>query len=268
MASSRLFAVGLLLGLALWSCNDKNPAKPDPDTPFPYAQPTTVTMTMNLSDLAQGKTRGPEGLCHAVSALAVTWVNVNVVVRLAVPMAALDACGQVASVYLGDDTWRWTASGGTGTGAWTAELTGRVTGQNEIAWSMLVSGTPQQLNRFLWFNGTSDTQAHIGTWRFYDTGSPQAPRELVRCDWSLPILPGAAREIAFEDTTPGGQGFGDRLVYTLLVTQGNVSFMDASAQSTVRVRWNMITGEGMGISARADTCCWGARPDFPDVPCR
>jgi hypothetical protein len=262
-------AVVLSFGLISVSCKkDSGPVKPDPNTPFPYAAPGAATMTMDLSDLAQGTPLGPEGLCHAVSALAVAWANVNVVARLAVPVAAIDACVHTTPVYLGTDTWRWTASGGSGTGAWTAELRGQKTGQNRITWTMDVSGTPQHLDRFSWFDGEADTQARSGVWHFYDPASPLSSRELVRSAWSLPEEPGASKLITFENTEPGSQGLGDRLGYALAETQASVSLLDASTQTTTTVEWNLLTGEGRAISAQADTCCWGARPLFQDLPCR
>lgn len=259
---------GTLCLFCLSSCSDdKGPSGPDPQTPFPYTIPSVSTMQLNLEDLDQGNPRRPAGVCHAVSALAVAWVNVNVAIRLAVPIATFSACLQQQPVYLGDNTWRWTAGGGVGNGAWTAELTAHVASAAQIEWSMRVSGTPQGLDRFLWFDGTSDSVARAGVWHYYDPASRATPVEWIRCAWSLPEEPTASHEIAFENVYAGDPGYGDRLLYEVVDSVAAVILEDAGQATAARVHWDMRTGSGMAVSASGDSCCWGARPLYPDVDC-
>ncbi|MBD3162310.1 MAG: hypothetical protein GF346_08250, partial [Candidatus Eisenbacteria bacterium] len=170
----------LLTGLSCSDDDDDNPV--DPGTPFPHAVPTAATMQIDLQELkSDGIAPAPEGLCHALTAVVVTWVNANVVVRLAIPVAAFQACITQSPVYLGDQTWRWTASGGSGANAWTAELTGEVINPTVVQWTMRVSGTQNGFDRFLWFDGTCDVDARDGVWHYYDHTSPESSVEIVRC---------------------------------------------------------------------------------------
>ncbi|MBM3286427.1 MAG: hypothetical protein FJY88_03610 [Candidatus Eisenbacteria bacterium] len=259
------------LPLCVLTCSDdeeKKVIEPDPNTPFPYARLSVESMTPNLEDLdQQADYRSPQGVCHALSALVVAWVNLNVAVRLAVPIAAIDACLLSPSVYIGNNTWTWTASGGQGSQAWTAELMGQLIDATNVRWSMRVSGTQLELDRFLWFEGTCDTRARAGVWHYFDPASPETSRELVRCDWSLPEEPNGGQQIGFENVEPGGNMEGDQLLYTLADSIAAVSLTDASEETTMEARWDLRTGEGRAISARADTCCWGPRPFHPDVEC-
>jgi hypothetical protein len=257
--------------LAVLSCSndngDKNPV--DPATPFPYATPSLSTVQPDLGDLQQQQRAfAAKGLCHALSAVAVSWVNLNVAVRLAVPIAAFGACLNAHPVYLGESTWRWTANGGAGSPAWTAELTAHDAGSGNVDWSMRISGTLLALDRFLWFDGQCDTAAQSGIWHYYDPANRPASEEAVRCTWSLPSSPSAPRSIVFENMTAGQPDSGDRLRYELADSIASIGFDDASPPGTTRIRWDLRDGAGMTVTASGDSCCWGDRPLFPDIVCQ
>lgn len=261
----RLFAVASLLMVV--ACSNDKDNSPDPATPFPYARPSVATMQMNVTDLEQVTTLTPTGVCHALSALAVAWINANVAVRLVIPAAAVDACFHQVPVYLGDDSWRWTAAGGLGLQAWTAEMTGHARSENQIDWAMRISGTALQLDRFLWFDGPSDTAARSGIWHYYDPASPGTSRELVSCMWSLPLPLDTDRELEFENVATGTAGFGDLLRYELADSIADISLYLASEETTSRAHWDLRDGLGLAVSAGGDTCCWGARPTYLDIDC-
>ena len=252
--------------LVVLSCSndDQNPV--DPATPFPYTTPSVASVQPDLSDLQQ-KSVGEWGLCHALSALAVGWVNLNVAVRLAVPIAAFGACLNTHPVYLGDLTWRWTANGGLGVHAWTAELTAHDAGSGRVDWAMRISGTQLALNRFLWFDGQCDTAAQAGVWHYYDPESLGTGAEVFRCTWSLPAAASETKSIVFENMTVGQAESGDRLRYELADSIASVRFDDASPVGTTQMRWGLRDGAGSTVTASGDTCCWGARPLFPDIGC-
>ena len=262
-----LGGLALLMLTACGNDDGKNPVQPDPARPFPFARPTVATMQMDLEDLQRGSPKAPPRVCHALSAAAVAWVNLNVVVRLAVPVSAFSACLNQPSVYIGDETWRWTASGGIAPQAWTAELTGHDAGEGVEDWSMRISGTARNLDRFLWFNGTCDTAAHAGAWHYYDPAGLPAQTEVIRCDWSLPAIPGEAQVVQFENVGPGHADLGDRLRYEVVSYTASVTYEDANPVASTIVRWDLRNGAGTAISAQGDTCCWGVRPFFPDTVC-
>jgi len=253
--------------LAVLSCADDDSNPVDPSTPFPYTTPSVATVQPNLSDLQEKAIVAPSGVCHALSAVAVAWVNLNVAVRLAVPIAAFGACLNSQPVYVGESTWRWTATGGLGINAWTAELTAHDAGGGNIEWAMRISGTPLGLDRFLWFDGTCDTAAQAGMWHYYDVARRPAHEETVRCTWSLPASPTATRSIEFENRTTGELESGDRLVYALADSIASVAFHDADPVGTTQIHWDLRDGAGMTVAANGESCCWGARPVYADTLC-
>jgi len=257
---------GLLLLVSCKSDNgDGNPL--DSATPFPYATPTEASMQLDLQDLQQKSARAVPDTCHLISALAVTWANLNVVVRLAVPVAALGACVSQHPVYLGERTWRWTANGGVGANAWTAELTGHDAGEGVVEWAMRVTGTLLALDRFLWYDGRCDVTASVGEWHFYDAEQPQTPSEILQCGWSLPPSLELPRSVGFEVVAEGLPTSGDRLLYALADSIASVAYEAADPPQTVSVEWDLRDGAGSATNAAGMTCCWGPRPDFPDIPC-
>jgi hypothetical protein len=252
--------------LSVLSCSNDGQNPVDPAKPFPYTTPSVTSVQPNLSDLQQ-KSGGDPSFCHALSTVAVGWVNLNVAVRLAVPIAAFGACLNTQPVYLGELTWRWTANGGLGINAWTAELTGHDAGGGRVDWAMRVSGTQLTLNRFLWFDGQCDTAAHAGVWHYYDPTSLSAGVEVVRCTWSLPASASAPKSIVFENMTVGEPASGDRLRYALADSIASVGFDDANPVGTTQIRWDLRNGAGKTVAANGDSCCWGARPLFSDTNC-
>jgi hypothetical protein len=250
------------------SCSNNEDRSPDPARPFPYAKPPASTMQLDIRDLEQEAALAPTGVCHALSALAVAWIDANVILRLALPSAAFDACLHQMPVYLGSDVWRWTAFGGVGQSAWTAELSGQLREGDQIDWAMRISGTMLDLDQFLWFDGSCDVGARSGIWHYYDPGTTYSRRELVRCVWSLPMPSSEDRELEFENVTTGSAEFGDILRYELADSIADITFLDTSQPATSRVHWDLRDGVGMAISATGDTCCWGARSaGYPDVEC-
>jgi hypothetical protein len=255
--------------LVLFGCSsDKKSTNVNASTPFPYAKPGVETMQIDVSDLSQrGEPEKTAGICHAATALVVAWVNLNVELRLVIPEAALAACFTSPSVYLGNSSWRWTATGGQGAGAWTAELTGTLESTTEIGWEMRISGTASSLNRFLWFDGLCDYDAHSGEWTAYDPLTPDAQNAVITCTWSLPAGAGQDHTIDFENVDDRASENGDFLNYGLADSIATISFYDASQDASSEAWWDLRDGSGQAMSAQGDTCCWGARPLYPDVDC-
>ncbi len=268
----RIHDAGLAIGLAvllLASCSEdrKKQTEPDPNEPFPYSVPSVATMQVNTEDLGPTSLPAETGLCHAVSAIVVAWVDTNVRLRLAIPVAVYASCVMTTPAYLGDDRWRWTAEGGQGADEATGELTAHVVSATRIDWEMRISGTIRGLDHFLWVGGTSDPAAGSGVWRYFDPLSLQAPKELVRCTWSQSALVGGDTEVAFLNVDVSSPNVGDQLRYRIIEYQASILFRNAAEAESTEVSWSLLTGEGRAISAPGDTCCWGARPSYPDLDC-
>lgn len=269
------------------ACSDENDDgdEIDPDTPFPHSVPTAQSMTADVSDLSEeglaesASDRGPlaadgsapgtalRGLCHAASAIAVIWINANVALRLAIPTAAFAASVQEDPVFVGDQTWRWTATGQSQGTSWTAELSGTIVGPSTVDWAMRISGTPFELDRFLWFDGQANGSAQNGFWHYYDPRGEDPTDETVRIDWILPPVGTADQVVTFENRVEGTSEFGDQLRYVYSGSGFTVELDDVSAGGRVTIVWNESTGNGSLTNLEGDQCCWGPRPTFDDLAC-
>ena len=238
----------------------------DPNRAPTFTVPAPGTMAVDVSAL-NAKPAASAGVCHGLSALVVAWVNANVAVRLAVPTLAFAAAVAEHPVYLGDETWRWTTTGGLGN-TWSAELEATVDNEGNVDWTMRISGTSQALNRFLWFSGTSNRNAVSGVWHYFDPQSPAESRELVEAEWSRASNAGAAsQELVFRNVDTQSPDSGDVLAYSLTGQTAAMEFEDASEVKTSSVWWDVVTGEGSATNPQGETCCWGPRPEFNDVSC-
>ncbi|MEZ4652160.1 MAG: hypothetical protein R3E12_00740 [Candidatus Eisenbacteria bacterium] len=259
------------LALTVWwaavGCSDDDAPTDsvDPNTPFPAEVPDTTTMTVDLTEISSGAF-AESGLCHAGAFLAVAWINANVAIRLAIPTAVFAACIQQQPVYLGDETWRWNAQGGAGINAWQAELTGQVV-YNEVLtvfWTMRISGTTRRLDRFIWVRGYTQPDGSSGFWTFYDPDRPEGEETLI-IDWTRESAD--HQVLIFQITDAASPQNGDRLTYERAGNDVSVDVFDQSQGGSTHIQWNLSEGSGSFQGLDGGTCCWGPRPDYPDVAC-
>lgn len=259
-------ALALLLagpvGLVGCSDDDDDPAEPDPV--FPGETPTTATLEIDTTDLSGGAPL-PSGPCHNATAFVAGVTNALVVLALATPVAALGVTVQNEPVYIGNQTWRWSGSGGSGQNAWSSRFDGRVANATTIEWTMQIDGTPLGLDDFVWYTGTSNYAAQNGSWTFYDPTHPNDDRELLRSTYAVESEDTAS--LVFENRIEGEEGFGDQLSYEADGDDLSMVFFDASANDFFTIEWDKGTGAGSTTNFEDEVCCWGPRPDYDDVQC-
>lgn len=243
-------------------CSDDETNGPE-DPAFPHTVPSSASMAVDVDDLNEPRL-AQGGVCHALAAFVAAWTNLNVAVRVAIPVAVFEVAASTTPEFVGDQTWQWSASGGAGAQAWTALLTGKVVSTSRVDWAMRVSGTAANLDGFLWYDGYSNPTAVSGEWRYYDPSTPSAQNQIVLCTWTS--LATDDRELAFENTAQGTSGDGDRLIYALDGAAASLEFEDASESTTTSIAWDVETGAGSATNAEG-TCCWGPRPGFDDLVC-
>ena len=257
-----MMTISLVAGLSVnWGCSDDDEMV-DPD--FPHTVPTGGSMEIDAEILTApgGLARG--GGCHGIAAFVVGWTNLNVAVRTAIPVAVFVAAASNPPEYLGDQTWRWTASGGAGGGAWSASLTGHIAASDRVEWSMALSGTVLQLEDFIWYDGFSNPGATLGEWRYYDPATPNERNQVVLCTWDASAFDD--RHLSFENTKEGAPENGDVLTYAVEGDLAFLEFEDADDEQSARIDFLLTTGEGSATNNEG-ICCWGPRPDFDDVTC-
>jgi len=263
-----LFLSGSVLifsSLGTMGCSDDDEKTTEPDPVFPASTPSPTSMQIDLSELSSGNPllAGP---CHLGSAILVGIANFLVVGALAIPVAVLGETLDSDPVYVGDETWRWSGSGGSGGGAWTSQFDGHVLSSDTVEWTMRMSGTIFNLEDFVWYVGQSNVDANTGTWMFYD------PADLAELDESMfssyaNLGPGTGL-LTFENRNDDGAGTGDILTYTAQGDDLSVSFFNAADNTNLSIEWDQATGQGSRTDAQGGRCCWGDRPDYPDVdPC-
>ncbi|MEZ4650895.1 MAG: hypothetical protein R3E97_19340 [Candidatus Eisenbacteria bacterium] len=262
-----LLAGGLFLAAQLGAgigCSDDDEG-PEPDPTFPGQTPTTASMQIDLSELNDSGSPATFGPCHSTSFLLVTIANGFVATALILPIATLGATVQNEPVYVGDQTWRWSASGGSGGGAWTADFEGHLASATVVEWTMIVNGTDLDLEDFVWYTGVSNLAASSGSWTFYD---PWDLDEVGETLYSTYVVQSEdVGNLTFENRNDDGDGFGDLLTYDANDDDLAVSFYDASEDGTLSVAWSKSSGVGQLTTIQGETCCWGERPTYPDVQC-
>ena len=259
-------SVAALLATQFGTIGCSKDDKPEVTDPvFPGELPSPATMQIDVSDLSDAGSPALSGPCHAESAFLVTVANALVVVALATPVAVLGVTVQQEPVYAGNQTWRWTASGGSGGNAWSSEFDGHVANPTTVEWTMRVSGTPLGLDEFVWYTGISNVAASSGSWTFYDPLDLGEIGETLYSTYA--IVSEDTATLTFEDRNDNGSGFGNELTYDAAGDDLSVSFLSATEDATFAVEWSRSTGAGEQTDFQGERCCWGARPDFDDVQC-
>ena len=267
--SIALLLVGSLFCLntfGLVGCSyDDEVTDPDPDPAFPGAAPSASSMQLDLSDLSGNGRPLLSGPCHNSSAFLVGAANILVVLFLATPVAVLGVTVESEPVYIGNQTWRWTGSGGGGSSAWSSQFEGHVLDLDTVEWTMIVSGTALGLDDFVWYTGLSDISANTGSWRFFD---PLDETELGETMFSTYAnIAANTGTLTFENRNDGGPGFGDELTYNVNGDALSVSFFSASENATLSIEWSKNNGKGSLTNFQGAICCWGDRPNYDDVQC-
>jgi hypothetical protein len=268
------FLAGVLIVLAACSSDKGSPRVVDPATPFPAGLPPQGSMQVDFADIAYPTREvSHSGPCRAGTAFLVDWIRLNLERRLLLPEAVLAACSRQTPAYLGDQEWRWVATGGQGDRGWSAELTATVSLTPEglvdhVYWEMRVTGSELALSRALWVKGISGSNGLVGAWSCFDpTVSPNL-KQVLACTWDLTSAVSLDRHLVFYVTDPDAAGYGDRARYVLADSVVTLDQFDASAGATVRVSWDLRDGAGWYDSAAGWKCCWGSRDaHYPNVLC-
>ena len=207
-----LLAGGLFLaaqlGTGIGCSDDEKETEPDPT--FPGQTPSTATMQIDLSELNDSGSPLAAGPCHTGSFLLVSIANGLVATALILPIATLGATVQNEPVYVGNQTWRWSASGGSGSNAWSAEFDGHLASAVSVEWTMRVSGTTLDLDDFVWYTGLSNLAASSGSWTFYDPSDLDEVGETMYSTYDVPSAD--VGTLTFENRNDDSDGNGDELV--------------------------------------------------------
>jgi hypothetical protein len=237
-----------------------------PSWSFPYTVPAEGTMDLDFSQLS-GSRRGDgeRGVCHLGSALLVTWANVVVLAYTGLPTLAFAAALNQAVAWTPPNTWLWAYTVGSGADSVTVELVAEVSQGIDIDWTMMVTGGPQNLDRFEIVTGTSQLPTTEGFWILYDPNAAVPGVSALEVNWSRAALDD--RHLDYINVYEGTVNFADTLAYAVAGSTATVRYVDVSETTMTRVEWDVVTGTGKLHNAAGDSCCWGPAPTFADVVC-
>jgi hypothetical protein len=242
---------------------------PNAAYPVTYGRPFTGTLEPKLDDLAEsGLASQRSRTCHFVASAMVGWSNVAVIAYTGLPTVAFLAGLTHTPVWLPlASSWVWSYAVPGLPNPTTVEVRAALSGSSGTAldWQMLVSGTVQQLNRFQWVTGHSDTEGRNGYWLLYDYRYPTQQIQALRVNYAYQSE--NDRELSYHNVRQGSDTFGDSLSYSILATDAQALWFSAAQATTTRALWDTLDGHGRLKAANGDSCCWGPRTGFEDLVC-
>ncbi|MBN2665430.1 MAG: hypothetical protein JXR67_02880 [Bacteroidales bacterium] len=203
----------------------------------------------------------PNSNWELASGAAMLW-NVIIYTTLAVPVHAFQLAANEDPIYIGDNTWQWSASTTVMNVTYNARLTGQSTPSNNV-WKMYISKTGTGgYTDFLWFEGTSKTDGMSGQWKLYESQSN--PVEIAKIDWTAEG--GKATTVKYTFTKSGNTFAGSNIEYgttqNTLNAYYSIYYYNNSAEEffEMDVEWS-TTGKNGRISCPkffgdSDWHCW------------
>ncbi len=255
MSRVHALASALLFGLSVAGCSEAT----DVGTPPVLPEAESMEFDLTFFDSGSPSAASPSGPSRVAgvnwftAAASVGVANLAVAIHTAIPLATWRAAVAQQPVFE-DDEWHWRfntqANGQTYGGDLTVDVA-----QGDLIAEMRISSSALALTDFLWYVGTAPVGGTTGTWEFYD---PQSPSTVVGAiDWSHPGT--LVWTVSFESMA--GPDVGDVLTYDVNGAARSLSFMDASAGTSVLIEWNATTNVGSITAPNFNAgakACWDA----------
>lgn len=214
------------------------------ETGQPPELPPDASMTIDLSAF-EGATVAPglqfPGKNFNSAAIRVGFLNLAVVVGLALPAGVFKEAVSTEPTEQDDGSWLWSYTVNILGVDIEANLTGSLEGL-ETAWSMRVTSNFLLLDDFEWYTGESALDNASGSWLFYDHKVPNEAKELAGIEWAVSGADKA--ELVISNLETEGPNSGDVLTYSVEGTTALVSFYDASEDILADIEWDLVTIAG------------------------
>ncbi|MDX1619256.1 MAG: hypothetical protein R3224_10765 [Balneolaceae bacterium] len=179
-------------------------------------------------------------------------------VNLAIPRTILGGASHIEPELNSDGEWEWTYSQSTQESSFEVRLVAIVSGGGEqINWEFYVTSEQHGMDNFLFFEGTTNSDASNGTWTSYDPSTPEQQSAVSQVDWN--VVNEEDKQLSLEVLTDRNEHLGDTIDYTFDGTLKTAVFTDASEGTTVTLEWYPETHEG-SITApgynNGEKACW------------
>lgn len=169
---------------------------------------------------------------------------------LEVPLASLKVTSAYDPGYLSEKTWQWSYSFTAGGQSYSARLTGEIR-STDILWKMYITkGGSGAYTDFLWFEGTSLSDASEGEWTVKESNA--SPVELFKITWTA--SDSDVKTVKYEYVKSGNLN-GSKISYGLTTGSLNSYYVvhyyeTALAKfSDVDIKWSSTTKNGNVKSA-------------------
>lgn len=255
---------------ALISCK-KNPTEADSPKP---ALPPASSLSTDLSAFNQALPKaGAEqvaiGQNFITARLTVLLINTSVMIHMSVPTLTFAAAISQQPILQSDGKWHWVYTVSNKGQQFQADLAGWIDVDAQVSrWEMRITTNAggQQLNGFLWYEGTATLQNGSGKWIIYDHLQPNASVPVVTIDWTNASASQASLQFAV--VKPNVPENGDTLTYSANASARSVVYADQSAGTTLTISWDAVTKEGYIIAPNynnGNKACWDSQ--LNDITC-
>lgn len=222
---------------------DVNPVTP-PAAVAP-ALPDAAKLAVDLGFFADGaqaaKASGQANFFNAYLRAVLVGAMTDLV--LAPPVAAFALAVDTVPSRQDDGSWIWVYTFVDGDQEAQVRLRGlpdRDAQGDLVRWQMRVTlhDAHHDLERALWFDGTTRRDGNEGDWTFYDLDQPAAPAA-ASLTWNHTA---ARHELHLEALQ--GPDAGDALTFSVAGPEHRIDFNDGGSDATWFVRWNALDGTG------------------------
>lgn len=239
-------AFSLLASALLAGCG--NGADPDPSAPrgeIAPALPDASTLAVDLGFFDGGaETAKAAGHANFVNAyLRAVLVGAMTDLVLAPPVAAFALAADTVPSRQDDGSWIWVYTFVDGAQEAQVRLRGLPDHDAQgdlVRWQLRVTlhDDHHDLDRALWFDGTTRRDGDEGAWTFYDLDQPAAPAAAI-LTWSHTA---ARQELHLEALQ--GVDAGDALTFSVAGSEHRIDFSEGGSDATWFIRWDANDGSG------------------------
>jgi hypothetical protein len=209
--------------------------------------PPQSSFVMDFSDFEENDTKSLattdtyQNRAHAI--IQVSFWNSVIAAHLGVPIAAFNEAFNHTPTPQSDGSWLWSYSVEVNQNTYTANLYGKVVG-NEVEWKMYISKSGLfSFNNFLWYTGLSRIDKSQGTWTLYK--GPFEPFEFIGIDWYR--NDDLTRGITYTNIIPGGAGNGGYIshgITTDITYNAFYNIYHKEQNNLVEINWHRTTKAG------------------------
>ncbi len=239
-------AFTVLASVLLAGCSngvDLDPAAPRNESApaLPDASKLAVDLGFFAGGAEAAKTAGHANFVNAY--LRAVLVEAMTDLVLAPPVAAFALAVNTVPSYQDDGSWIWVYTFVDGDQEAQVRLRGlpdRDAQGDLVRWQLRVTlhDAHHDLERALWFDGTTRRDGDEGAWTFYDLDQPAAPAAA-----SLTWNDTAARHELHLEALQGADA-GDALTFSVTGPENRIDFSEGGSDATWFIRWDATDGTG------------------------